>query len=147
MSNVLYTCHYILYVYQHRDPKAVRYFKLNMHYRHPNNFTDELLEGAKNSLERIRTAYFNLEHRKQASMNLARDTDEWLAKIDGFRRAFEAEMDDGFNTANAIAVLFDVTKEANLYLQSRQTSRKVIEAFQSLIKTSLDVLGIHVEVE
>ncbi|HLR09194.1 MAG TPA: cysteine--tRNA ligase [Bacillota bacterium] len=129
------------------DPEAVRFFMLSVHYRHPINFTDELLEGAKNSLERIRTAYFNLEHRKQASMNLARDTDEWLAKIDGFRRAFEAEMDDDFNTANAIAVLFDVTKEANLYLQSRQTSRKVIEAFQSLIKTSLDVLGIHVEVE
>src|SRR5699024_1241520 len=128
-------------------PYTTLFRSLSVHYRHPINFTDELLEGAKNSLERIRTAYFNLEHRKQESMNLARDTDEWLAKIDGFRRAFEAEVDDDFNTANAIAVLFDVTKEANLYLQSRQTSRKVIEAFQSLIKTSLDVLGIHVEVE
>lgn len=51
-------------------------------------------------------------------------------------------MDDDFNTANAISVLFDVTKEANVYLNSNQTSAVVIQAFQEMIATFLDVLGI-----
>src|SRR5690625_2754333 len=101
------------------DAQVIRFFMLSVHYRNPINFTEELLESAKHSLERVQTAYFNLEHRKQASLNLDQDANEWLEKDQSFNDRFEAEMDDDFNTANAITVLFDLTKEANLYLQSK----------------------------
>ncbi|HLR41257.1 MAG TPA: DALR domain-containing protein, partial [Virgibacillus sp.] len=87
------------------------------------------------------------EHRKQASLNLDQDANEWLEKVQSFNDRFEAEMDDDFNTANAIAVLFDLTKEANLYLQSKQTSTNVIQAFQDTMLTFFNVLGIELEQE
>ncbi|MFD1038195.1 cysteine--tRNA ligase [Virgibacillus byunsanensis] len=129
------------------DPHVIRFFMLSVHYRNPINFTEELLDSAKISLDRIKTAYHNLEHRKQTSMNLEKDVDKWLEKVEGFTKQFEAEMDDDFNTANAISVLFDLTKEANLYLQSKQTSTKVIESFQQTILDLLGVLGIELQNE
>ena len=132
---------------EQHDPQVIRFFMLSVHYRNPINFTEELLESAKHSLERVQTAYFNLEHRKQASLNLDQDANEWLEKVQSFNDRFEAEMDDDFNTANAIAVLFDLTKEANLYLQSKQTSTNVIQAFQDTMLTFFNVLGIELEQE
>ncbi|WP_163971923.1 cysteine--tRNA ligase [Oceanobacillus halotolerans] len=131
------------------DPQVIRFFMLSVHYRNPINFTEELLKSAENSLERIRTAYHNLEHRKKASTNLAdsNQSDDWLTKINTAKKQFEHEMDDDFNTANAISVLFDLTKEANVYLQAKQTSTAVIEAFQEMIVSLLDVLGIQLEEE
>lgn len=129
------------------DPQVIRFFMLSVHYRHPINFSHELLEATKNSLDRIKTAYFNLEHRKQASMNLEVNSKEWLAKINEFNKRFIEEMDDDFNTANAISILFDIAKEANVYLESKQTSTNVIEAFQESISSILNVLGISIEEE
>ncbi|MGM8365541.1 cysteine--tRNA ligase [Virgibacillus sp. W0181] len=130
---------------QMHDPKVIRFFMLSVHYRNPINFTDELLQGAKNSLERIQTTYFNLEHRKKTSMNLAGNVDGWLEKVETFKNQFEAAMDDDFNTANAISVLFEAAKEANLYLESKQTDEKVIGAFQQVITDLLRVLGIQMD--
>ncbi|MFA1821634.1 cysteine--tRNA ligase [Virgibacillus oceani] len=129
------------------DPQVIRFFMLSVHYRHPINFTEELLESAKNSLDRIKTAYQNLEHRKKTSMNLVNDANSWLEKINNFKQQFEAAMDDDFNTANAISVLFDVTKEANNYLLQDQTQTNVIDAFQAAIETLLHILGLEVEKE
>ncbi|TQS76095.1 cysteine--tRNA ligase [Ornithinibacillus gellani] len=125
------------------DPQVLRFFMLSVHYRHPINFSEELLEAAKNSLDRVRTAYENLAHRKAASLDLQNDTSEWLEKISDYQQRFEAEMDDDFNTANAISVLFDLTKEANTYMQQDQTSTAVIEAFQETIGLLAGVLGIE----
>src|SRR5699024_3718697 len=83
------------------DPMTIRFFMLSVHYRNPINFTAELIEGAGNSFDRIKTAYFNLEHRKKASMDLEVHQSEWLNKISSFQEAFETAMDDDFNTANA----------------------------------------------
>ncbi|MFC3040944.1 cysteine--tRNA ligase [Virgibacillus xinjiangensis] len=129
------------------DPQVVRFFMLSVHYRNPINFTEELLESSENSLDRIRTAYLNLEHRKQSSMNLTDDEQKWLDKVAGLKQQFEAEMNDDFNTANAISVLFDLTKEANVYLESNQTSVPVIEAFMEAAESFSQVLGITLEQE
>lgn len=131
---------------QHK-PQVLRFFMLSVHYRHPINFTEELLESAKNSLDRIQTAYHNLEHRKSASLNLTEDNAEWLEKIADFKRDFEKEMDDDFNTANAISVLFELSKEANIYLNEPQTKLAVIEAFQDAIMELLGILGINLNTD
>src|SRR5690625_4814290 len=129
------------------DPKVLRFFMLSVHYRNPINFTAELLAGAKNSFERIKTTYMNLEHRKGTSLNLVTEDNGWLEKVASFRDQFEKEMDDDFNTANAISVLFDLSKTANLYLESKQTSIKVIQNFQDAIFSFLSILGIELEEE
>ncbi len=134
-------------IIQQHDPQVVRFFMLSVHYRNPINFTEELLEGAKNSLDRIKNAYFNLEHRKQTSMDMDKNADQWLEKVTQLNEQFVEAMDDDFNTANAISVLFELTKEANLYLQGKHTSIKVIEAFQNSFTALLDVLGIYLKQE
>lgn len=124
------------------DPQVIRFFMLSVHYRHPINFSPELLDAAKNSLERIKTTYYNLEHRKKSSLNITTDVEGWLEVVEDKKRQFQVEMDDDFNTANAIAVLFDLAKEANVYIELKQTSTQVIEAFREAIRLQLDVLGI-----
>lgn len=127
---------------QKHDPKVIRFFMLSVHYRNPINFSDTLLASAKNSYERIENALANLHHRKQTSMNLTDDTQVWQDKIQRFKQQFEQEMDDDFNTANAISVIFDLVKEANVYLQSDQTDEVVLDAFSETLTSFLDVLGI-----
>ncbi|MCD5326062.1 MULTISPECIES: cysteine--tRNA ligase [Pontibacillus] len=134
-------------IIKHHDPQVIRFFMLSVHYRHPINFSEALLEGAKNSLDRIKNAYENLEHRKQSSTDQTDNDTEWLEKTEGYKETFIKEMDDDFNTANAISVLFDVTKDANVYLQSSHTSEKVISAFQHTLTELAGVLGIRVATE
>ncbi len=63
------------------------------------------------------------------------------------QHSFEMEMEDDFNTANAIAVIFDLVKEANTYLQESQTHTEVIEAFENTLNSWLKILGIQREEE
>lgn len=128
------------------DPMVLRFFMLSVHYRHPINFTDSLLESAKSSFERIQTAYINLDHRLKTSTDQGLDGDKWLAFIAEKQTEFEAAMDDDMNTANAITVIFDIAKEANVYLNENQTEVKVIQAFQKVLSELMDILGISLEI-
>ncbi|AOL33107.1 cysteine--tRNA ligase [Geobacillus thermoleovorans] len=124
------------------DPQVLRFFMLSVHYRHPINYSEELLESARRGLERLKTAYSNLQHRLQASTNLTDNDEEWVSRIADIRASFIREMDDDFNTANGIAVLFELAKQANLYLQEKTTSEKVIHAFLREFEQLADVLGL-----
>lgn len=101
------------------DPNVLRFFMLSVHYRHPINYSEELLNNAKSALERLQTSYQNLKHRLEASTNLVEDDQKWLDQIANFHNQFIEEMDDDFNTANAISVLFEVSKLANYYLMEK----------------------------
>ncbi|ARI75419.1 cysteine--tRNA ligase [Halobacillus mangrovi] len=127
------------------DPQVIRFFMLSVQYRHPINFSDELLEGAKSSFNRIKNAFENIKHRKDSSLNLQEDNEKWLKEVDGYKEQFIKEMDDDFNTANAISVLFDLTKSANLYLQENQTHSAVLERYENTFKELTNVLGIELE--
>src|SRR5699024_11991958 len=76
------------------DPMVLRFFLLTFHYRNPINFTDALLESAKNSLERIRTPYFNLEHRKKTSTNEGLKAEKRIITIDTISQKYEQELED-----------------------------------------------------
>src|SRR5690625_187499 len=129
------------------DPMVLRFFMLTVHYRNPINFTSELIKGAENSFDRIKTAYMNVEHRKKTSTNLDAYKDDWLEKIEQHEQQFQTAMEDDFNTANAITVLFDLAKDANVYLEQNQTNVEVLGAFSEKISHLLEVLGIQLEQE
>lgn len=124
------------------DPEIIRFFMLMAHYRSPINFNDELLNSAKNGLDRIKTAVLNLEYRLEETANLGGNEAEWISKIDEEKANFIREMDDDFNSANAIATLFDLAKLANVYLREDHTSKEVLEHFLSVFKQLADVLGL-----
>ncbi|MBE3102916.1 MAG: cysteine--tRNA ligase, partial [Bacilli bacterium] len=127
------------------DPQVLRFFMLSVHYRHPINFAQELVENAENGLARIRTAYANLVHRLAVSPELGDHKDIWLHKIEEVRTQFTISMDDDFNTANAIAALFELTSLSNIYLIEKHTEAIVLSAFMDTLKELATILGIEVE--
>ncbi|WP_082235791.1 cysteine--tRNA ligase [Halobacillus massiliensis] len=129
------------------DPQVIRFFMLSVQYRHPINFSDELLEGAKSSFDRIKNAYENLKYRMNSSVSLTNDNEKWLNEIDQHKQRFIKEMDDDFNTANAISVLFDLTKSINLYLQADQTHTDVLQVFARTLEELINVLGLEISQE
>ncbi|MBO0995809.1 cysteine--tRNA ligase [Bacillus sp. SD088] len=127
------------------DPQVLRFFMLSVHYRNPINFNDELLKNAGVALDRLRTSYQNLKHRLAASANLAVDDQEWLDKIKQLVSTFEKEMDDDFNTADGITVLFELAKQGNLYVRQDNTSTNVIDAFLTTFEELFSVLGLKIK--
>jgi cysteinyl-tRNA synthetase len=134
-------------IIKHFDPQVLRFFMLSVHYRNPINYSEELLENAGSGLERIKTSYQNLKHRLQSSTNLTENDQEWLTKIEESHQEFVKEMDDDFNTANGISVLFELSKQANYYLREKNTSEKVLYAFMDEFKGLFNVLGLKLESE
>lgn len=132
---------------QQIDPQVLRFFMLSVHYRHPINFAQDLVEAAKNGLDRIRTSYANVEHRLASSASLGDNSEEWIAKVNQTKVDFELAMNDDFNTANAISVLFELSRIANVYLNEANTDKAVLQAILMMFDTIGDVLGIQVKVE
>ncbi|MCH1626104.1 cysteine--tRNA ligase [Fredinandcohnia quinoae] len=134
-------------IIKEHDPQLIRFFMLSVHYRHPINYSVELLESTRNGLERLRTSYTNLKHRALSSTNLTTNDEEWLAKVKEFRTEFIRSMDDDFNTANAVSVLFELSKQANYYLQEKNTSDAVINTFIQEFVVLFGALGLTLEVD
>jgi cysteinyl-tRNA synthetase len=132
-------------IIKEQDPQVLRFFMLSVHYRHPINYNLELLQNAETSLDRIKTAYENLKHRKESSTNLTENNQEWMDKIAGLKEQFISDMDDDFNTANGISVLFELSKQANYYLMERNTSTDVIDEFLQHFEDFFSVLGLTLQ--
>jgi len=133
------TVHDILQIH---DPQVLRFFMLSVHYRNPINYSEEVLENTRAGLERIRTSYDNLLHRKVTSTDLTDTNEEWLNKINDLHNQFITSMDDDFNTANGISVLFELSQQANYYLLEKTTSATVINAFITEFEELFGVLGL-----
>jgi len=132
---------------QKYDPNVIRFFIQTVHYRHPINFSDDLIQSAAQSFDRLRTTYNNLEHRLSKSADLleGEKVDIELKKTEELRARFKAEMDDDFNTANAISVMFDAAKEANLLLRDKNSSKALLKAYLELFDEFGQVLGLELK--
>ena len=128
------------------DLQVLRFFMLSAHYRSPLNFSSDLMEAAKSGLDRIITATDNLkflaDNAKTATLTDIED--DALAKTQNYVAAFEKAMDDDFNTADAIAAIFDLVKYANTTANG-DSSKAYVTALYELIVKLADVLGIVVE--
>ena len=128
------------------DLQVLRFFMLNAHYRNPINFSRELMESAKNSLDRIITSVDNLKHlianAKQGDMT--EEEKELLDKTKEFYDKFDAAMDDDFNTADAISAVFELVKYVNSNSSSDNTTA-YLTALKEKITTLTDVLGLIVD--
>ena len=76
------------------------------------------------------------------SADLGDQKDVWLHKVDECKHAFELAMDDDFNTANAIATIFELVKLANVYLIEKNTQAGVLQRFIQTFDGLLAVLGL-----
>ena len=114
-------------------PEVVRFFILNSHYRSPLNYCDENLDEALAALTRLYTALRGLD------MTAATRTSMSSPAMMALEQRFQAAMDDDFNTAEAIAVLFEGAREVNR-LKSEQADLAPVVAGQ--LKAMAGVLGL-----
>lgn len=128
--------------------EVLRFFMLNVHYRSPINFSRELMESAKNALERIKNAVSNLTHlsEKAEARELTDDEKTFLDSIVSLKDKFEAAMDDDFNTADAIAAIFEMVKAANTNL-SADSAKQLLDDTKKYIVELTAVLGVDVDVK
>ena len=111
-------------ILEHYSPDVVRFFVLSTHYRSPLDFSDERLSEAQRSLERLRTAIENSNHLSKMPKQAELHKDETLFKIAKQGETdFYAAMDDDFNTALAIGVMFGLAKEINVYYNAVTTGK------------------------
>lgn len=128
------------------DLQVLRFFMLSAHYRSPLNFSAELMEAAKNGLERIITAVARLDQMLKASTmeELTEEEKTVLSEAEEFVTKFEAAMEDDFNTADAISAVFELVKLSNI--NAKETSSKtLLTELKKKIVTLCDVLGIITE--
>lgn len=128
------------------DPQVLRFFMLSAHYRSPLNFSADLMDAAKNGYERIVTSVDNLkflagnaqeEKTTEAEKALLTEAESFIAK-------FDDAMDDDFNTADALAVIFELVKFINTNAQAG-SSREFLNALKDEITMLADICGLVVE--
>ncbi|OEH86307.1 cysteine--tRNA ligase [Desulfuribacillus stibiiarsenatis] len=127
------------------SPEILRFFLLSAHYRSPINFSEELLEQAANGLDRLRTTYQNLSHRLDTSMDIGIDIESTVKQLEGMKEKFEASMDDDFNTSEALAVVFDIARDANVYLRNETTDERILKLYLEAMESMLKVFRISVK--
>ena len=128
------------------DLQVLRFFMLSAHYRSPLNFSAELMEAAKNGLERILTAADNLKFLAgNASAEVMMDEEkELFLKTQEYTDSFERAMDDDFNTADAIAAVFELVKYINTTADGTR-SKEYLDSLYKRLESLTDVLGIIIE--
>ena len=125
------------------DLQVLRFFMLSAHYRSPLNFSAELMEASKNGLERILNATDNLKHliASVAAEEMSAEEKEAFSKTDAYVEEFEKAMDDDFNTADAIAAIFELVKYANT-TATAESSKEYLRGLLDRIVKLGDVLGL-----
>ena len=125
---------------------VIRFFILLGHYRMPINFSDQLLESAKTSLERISTCVNNIDFLLKSGGTKAApaEGDEaFLASVDAAAESFVAHMDDDLNSADAITDIFTLVKAANTAAASDNVSGEALKTAADKIRELTGVLGIE----
>ncbi len=130
------------------DPQVIRFFMLSVHYRSPLNFSRELVESAKNGLDRILNCAENLQFLMQSGKDGSDPLSESGTKIlEGaaeYSRQFEAAMNDDFNTADAISAIFDLVRYITQNVNEGSEAILVKGLYEQLAGL-MDVLGLSVE--
>ena len=130
------------------DLQVLRFFMLNAHYRSPLNFSAELMEAYKNALDRIITCVDQLKRlSKSAQGDVMTEEEAKLAEeAQGYVKKYEEAMEDDFNTADAIAAIFELVKFANTHGSGESSKGFIQYLFDTIVRLS-DVLGLLVDKE
>lgn len=127
------------------DLQVLRFFMLNAHYRSPLNFSRDLMEASKNALERIVNCVDHLNFLAGSLEGEVQEAEKALIEeMQGYVGKFEEAMDDDFNTADAIAAIFELVKFANTNV-TEKSSKAFAEAVKEKLVGLSDILGLIVE--
>ena len=124
--------------------EPIRYLMVASHYRSPINYSVEVIEQCRAALDRLYTCRDNLSFVLENAQGTLKEGEKEVAdRLEGFQRKFIEVMDDDLNTADAIAVLFDLTREINSNISTAtQPSKELAEKAMKLFREFADVLGL-----
>jgi len=125
------------------DLEVLRFFMLSAHYRNPLNFNKDLLVSAKSGLERLYNSKEHLEHLLEiADTKAPTEEEEKISKrLLEYEERFVQKMDEDFNTADGISVIFDLVKDLNTNIKET-TSKEIIHRGRALLNKLTNVLGL-----
>lgn len=125
------------------DPDVIRFFMLQAHYRNQLNYNVDLLESGKASVERLYNSISNLESLldevKRDELN--GEDKKFIEKLEAYKAKYIEKMDDDFNTADAISVIFDMVRDVNSNV-SVSSSKMLVEVSLNMIRELGKPLGI-----
>ena len=119
------------------DADVIRFLMLSAHYRQQLNFSEDLLESAKASVERIYNAIGNLENLidEVSREEMNEEEKAYLESLNKYKEKYIEKMDDDFNTADAITAIFDLIKDTNTNItidSSKELAQKALELIREL---------------
>ena len=129
----------------------IRMFILMSHYRSPYNFSGEILQQSKNALERIKTAKQTLEFLTENGKDSVADSTSstaatvekmFLESLPAYKNRFMEALDDDFNTAHAISVIFEIVRESNTIASGADATKKFAKETLDVLNELIDVLGL-----
>ena len=125
------------------DPQVIRFFLLQSHYRSTTDFSEKALEAAEAGFQSLRAAIESIMMYKPQNRNDQKNDVNNVKVLPNFKAAFESAMNDDFNTAQAIASLFDNTKKIKKKITAGQSPSDLL-ALQNWLKIALtEVLGLE----
>lgn len=126
--------------------QVIRFFMLSAHYRNPLNFSDTLVESAKNGLDRILTAIELVRDQAEKTGSAVNKVEEeHLNEAGKLVGKFEDAMEDDFNTADAVSAIFELVKLANTTV--KESSSDYAAKLLEIMETLCGVLGIETKQE
>ena len=126
------------------DPQVLRFFMATTQYRRPIQYSEEKLQDAANNLHHLQNTFGNLAYRLKDAQ--AGEDAGVAAKTAEFKAAFTAAMDDDINVQNGIAVVYELAKYANVYVQQPTVVKGAVESLQTLLQDLVAVFGIKLAV-
>lgn len=134
--------------FQKWPPMALRFFILNSHYRGPLDLTEEAMEAANKGWQRLLGAVNAIQWRLADAPD--GDTDSTLlSTLENYRTRFIEAMDNDFNTAAALAVIFDLVRESNTLVNSEKApTQDTLSSFSKLYHELVEeALGLKLDTE
>lgn len=125
------------------DPQVLRFFLATTQYRRPIKYSETTLHEAQTNLQKLRTTYENAKFRLNSSHYQASDEEVNAAVLEEFEERFVKEMDDDFNAANGITVVYELAKWLNLASEDPETDLALLAAGLAKFSEWLTIYGIY----
>lgn len=125
------------------DPQVLRFFMATTQYRRPIRYNEATLKEAATNLQRLKTAHTNLAFRKETAVPHTAEAEQDQLYLTKLEERFIQEMDDDFNAANGITVVYELAKWLNQYSEREAVAADVVERALSLFNDWLNIFGIY----
>ncbi len=125
------------------DPQVLRFFMATTQYRRPIRYSEATMKDAQANLQKLRTAFENVAFRQDTAEAALADDQEKTSELQVLKDRFVEEMDDDFNAANGITVVYELAKWLNNYSDQEKVSAAILTAALEEFTNMLNVFGIE----